>query len=156
MFKDWEELVKQVIRKCVRKIEERPALIIELLFSKINSTTFYLEYGFEKQTAATHAKPGAELEFRHILERDKQVAIAVGALLDKGQQDHVTWVKNQLGPAESERRAWELAEKAMASVEPANAEGSENPTGETIPKEADAISKSWSSPCHLGAGLGNS
>jgi replication fork protection complex subunit Tof1/Swi1 len=115
MRKEWEELVKQIIRRCTRKIEERPALIIELLFSKINSTAHYLEYGFEKQTVSTNPKAAAELEFRHILERDKQVGVAVGALLDKSQQEHIDWVKKQLTTAESHRRAWEDMDTAMSA-----------------------------------------
>ncbi|TPX08167.1 uncharacterized protein E0L32_001937 [Thyridium curvatum] len=126
VYKDWEELVKQIIRKCVRKIEERPALIIELLFSKINSTAHYLEYGFEKQTIKTNPKPGAELVFRHILERDRQIAVAVGVLLDKGQNDHIDWVKEQLAAAESERRGFEEREKERENALP-SVEGSEAP-----------------------------
>ncbi|KAL1874382.1 hypothetical protein VTK73DRAFT_408 [Phialemonium thermophilum] len=117
MFKDWEELVKQVLRKCIRKVQERPALITELLFSKINSTVYYLQHGHDRERVTSHPKPAAELEFRHIVEYDQQIAIAVGALLDKNQADHIEWVKSQLSSAESERRAWETAEKAMKSVE---------------------------------------
>jgi len=117
VFKDWEELVKQIIRKCVRKIEERPALITELLFSKINSTAHYLEYGFERQTITTQPKPGAELEFKHVLERDRQIAIAVGVLLDKNQQDHITWVKGRLDLAEQERRMYEAAYSVMVPLD---------------------------------------
>ncbi|KAI0194618.1 timeless protein [Astrocystis sublimbata] len=121
-FKEWEELVKQILRKCIRKIEERPQLIIELLFSKIAATANYLEFGFEKQTlSATQSKPGAELEFRHIVERDQQIAIAVGALLDKNLAHHVKWVKDQLSNAIEERKAWEAAEKAISSVETSEA-----------------------------------
>ncbi|OAA68723.1 Timeless protein [Niveomyces insectorum RCEF 264] len=117
MFKEWEELVKQIIRKCVKKIEERPVLIIEMLFSKSASTAHFLEYGYEKQTVATtKPRPGAELEFRHVLERDRQIAIAVGVLLDKNQHEHIYWVKKQLAAAEAERRAWQVAVKAMASA----------------------------------------
>ncbi len=142
MFKEWEELTKQIIKRCVRKMEERPALIIEMLFSKINATAHYLEYGYEKQTISTHPRPGAELEFRHIMERDRQVAVAVGVLLDKNQQEHIDWVKRQLASAESERRAWETAERAMASIETANTEDNENPREEEpTAKEADVISK---------------
>lgn len=119
MFKEWEELVKQIIRKCVKKLEERPALITELLFSKINSTAHYLEYGYEKQTISSHPRPAAELEFKRDadLEPGQKIAIAVGALLDKNQADHIAWVKSQLSNAESERRAWEAAELALPSIE---------------------------------------
>lgn len=144
MFKEWEELVKQIIKKCVRKIEERPALITELLFSKINSTAHYLEYGYEKQTISTNPRPAAELEFRHIVEHDQQIAIAVGALLDKNQADHIDWVKKQLSAAESERRAWEAAEKAMPSVEGLDAEAAGASIEEAAAKAAPLISKSKS------------
>ncbi|TGJ87955.1 hypothetical protein E0Z10_g817 [Xylaria hypoxylon] len=118
IFKEWEELVKQILRKCVRKIEERPQLIIEMLFSKIAATAHYLEFGHEKQTlTTTQSRPGAELEFRHIVERDQQIAIAVGVLLDKNLAHHIKWVKEQLSNAIEERKAWENADKAIASVE---------------------------------------
>ena len=113
-FKDWEQLVKQILRKCTKKIEERPELIIEMLFSKMQSTAFFLEYGHEKQTSSSRAqaKPGVELEFKHTEERDKQLGILIGALLDKNQADHIAWVKKVITDAESERRSWEAAERA--------------------------------------------
>ncbi|KAI1470011.1 timeless-domain-containing protein [Daldinia caldariorum] len=142
MYKEWEELVKQILKKCIRKIEERPQLIIEMLFSKINATAHYLEYGYEKQTLSTsQPRPGAELEFRHIVDREQQIAIAVGVLLDKNLADHITWVKDQLSSAESEKRAWEAADKAMTSIEGGEKEGEEQQEGdENRPKESPPIS----------------
>ncbi|KAI5461328.1 timeless protein-domain-containing protein [Mariannaea sp. PMI_226] len=118
-YKEWEELVKQILRKCFKKIEQRPELIVEMLFSKLQSTAFFLEYGYERQTvaAASKARPGAELVFKNTEEKDRQVAIVVGALLDKNHGDLVDWVKQILTKAESERRAWSTAEEAMASAE---------------------------------------
>ncbi|KAI1753363.1 timeless protein-domain-containing protein [Xylaria castorea] len=137
--KEWEELVKQILRKCIRKIEERPQLIIELLFSKIAATANYLEFGYEKQTlSTTQSKPGAELEFRHLVERDQQIAIAVGVLLDKNLTHHVKWVKDQLSNAIEERKAWEGAEKAISSVE--LSETAEGPREDTAIKEAPLVS----------------
>ncbi|KAK1760682.1 timeless protein-domain-containing protein [Echria macrotheca] len=117
VYRDWEELAKQIIKKCVRKLEERPALFTELLFSKTNSTAHYLEFGHEKQTVSTNPRPAAELEFKRETSRDQQIAIVVGALLDKGQGDHLAWIKKQLSEAESERRAWENMDKATATAE---------------------------------------
>ncbi|KAK8035008.1 Timeless protein [Apiospora rasikravindrae] len=117
-YKEWDELVKQILKKCIRKIEERPALLIEMLFSKINATAHYLEYGYEKQTiSSSKPRSAAELEFRHIVDHDQQVAIAVGVLLDKELSHHIKWVKSQLAVAATERRAWEIAEMAMPSIE---------------------------------------
>ncbi|KAF4824434.1 Topoisomerase 1-associated factor 1 [Colletotrichum siamense] len=118
MYKEWEELSKQIIRKCIKKIDERPELIIEMLFSKINSTAHYLEFGYEKQTISlSHAKPAAELEFKYTEDREQQIAIVVGVLLDKNQADHIAWVKKTLETVESERRAWAAANEIIPSVE---------------------------------------
>ncbi|EKJ68040.1 hypothetical protein FPSE_11851 [Fusarium pseudograminearum CS3096] len=120
MFKEWEELVKQILRKCFKKLEKRPELLVEMLFSKAGSTAFFLEYGYERQTVSTvnKAKPGAELAFKNTEELDRQIAIVVGAMLDKNQADHIAWIKKTLSEAESERRAFAAAEEAMASIEP--------------------------------------
>ncbi|KAI4599552.1 Topoisomerase 1-associated factor 1 [Pestalotiopsis sp. 9143b] len=140
-YKEWEELVKQILKKCIRKIEERPALIIEMLFSKINATAHYLQFGYEKQTISSSTpKPAAELEFRREVEHDQKVAIAVGALLDKEMAHHIKWVRDQLSAAETERRAWETAEKAVQSVEPSGADNAEQTEGAAPPREeASAI-----------------
>jgi replication fork protection complex subunit Tof1/Swi1 len=140
-FKDWEELVKQILRKCFKKIDERPELIIEMLFSKLQSTAFFLEYGHEKQTTATkaQAKPGVELEFKHTNERDHQIAIVVGALLDKNQSDHLAWAKRIITEAESERRSWEAAEEARQSTEDPFGDENEGPAPE--PKQPPSIGK---------------
>jgi replication fork protection complex subunit Tof1/Swi1 len=139
-YKEWEELVKQILKKCIRKIDERPALIIEMLFSKINATAHYLQFGYEKQTVLRSTpRPAAELEFRHIVEHEQQVAIAVGALIDKELAHHVKWVRDQLSGAESERRAWETAEKAMQAVERTGDDAEPLDAGASS-KEAPAIS----------------
>ncbi|CAK7216235.1 Topoisomerase 1-associated factor 1 [Sporothrix curviconia] len=152
MYKDWEELSKQILRKCTKKIEERPVLIIEMLFSKTPGTAHYLEYGYEKQTVSASApRPGAALEFREELDRDRQIAILVGVLLDKNQHDLLTWIKNQVGMAGAERRAWKAAEIAMAAANSATAaaEGDAadraNPSGESsaaaiVPQDPPIIS----------------
>ncbi|KAK4137554.1 timeless-domain-containing protein [Trichocladium antarcticum] len=131
MFKEWEELVKQIIKKCVRKLDERPALFAELLFSKINSTAYYLEYGYEKQTVSANPRPGAELEFKREVGRDQQIAIVVGVLLDRNQTDHLEWIKKQLAQTESERRAWENVEKAMEAERTSGEAAAEPAEGDT-------------------------
>lgn len=141
-YKEWEELVKQILRKCFKKVEQRPELIVEMLFSKLSSTAFFLEYGYERQTvtSASKAKPGAELVFKNTQELDQQVAIAVGALLDKSMGDHITWLKGVLEQAESERRAWEAAEGFMTQAESPQ-EGEDEPPTEREPKTAPVFCK---------------
>lgn len=122
MYKEWEELVKQIIRRCVKKIEERPALIIELLFSKINATAYYLEYGYDRQTISTGTpRAAAELDFKRIdLVLDEQIAVAVALLLDRNEQEHIDWVKGELSACSRERSAWYAAEQAKLMVEGPN------------------------------------
>lgn len=146
-YKEWEELVKQILRKCFKKIEDRPELIVEMLFSKLQSTAFFLEYGYEKQTISTasKAKPGIELVFKNTEELDRQVAIVVGALLDKNQHDHVAWVKKVIADAESERRAWLMADQAMPSVE-GPPQGEDGQSSEQEPKAASLFRKLDSTP----------
>jgi replication fork protection complex subunit Tof1/Swi1 len=116
-YKEWDELVKQILKKCIRKIQERPELVVEMLFSKINSTAHYLEYGYEKQTVAAKPRAAAELEVKGGKEWEEQVAIVVGAMLDRNEGEHLQWLKSQLYSAEIERRSWEGAKSAFPSVE---------------------------------------
>lgn len=147
MFKDWEELVKQIMRKCCKKIQDRPELIIEMLFSKLSSTAFFLEYGYERQTTSkSQPKPAAELEFKHTEERDQQVAIAVGALLDKNGSDHINWVRQILSDAESERRAWSAAEDARRDTEEVFGD---EPVPDAEPKSPPVFSKILPTFCLL-------
>jgi replication fork protection complex subunit Tof1/Swi1 len=135
-FKEWDELVKQLLKRCIRKIQERPELVVEMLFSKINSTAHYLEYGYEKQTIATKPRAAAELEVKAGMGWEEQIGVVVGAMLDRNEGDHLQWIKSQLGSAESERRSWEGANSALPSIENASSAGSdENPAvGAELPK----------------------
>ncbi|KAG6118702.1 Topoisomerase 1-associated factor 1 [Claviceps sp. LM454 group G7] len=118
MYREWEDLVKHLLRRCTKKIQERPELLVEMLFSKVPATAFFLEYGYERQTTVkNHPKPAAELVFKHTEERDQQIAIAVGALLDNNGAEHISWVKQKLSEAESNRRAWSAAEEAKSDDE---------------------------------------
>ncbi|PHH71513.1 hypothetical protein CDD82_6478 [Ophiocordyceps australis] len=115
-FKEWEELVKHLLRKCFNKLEQRPQLLVEMLFSKLPKTAFFLEFGYEKQTIASARalKPAAELQFKFTEERDRQIAIVVGAMLDRNESEHIDWLKQILGDAETERRLWAPPEAPLA------------------------------------------
>jgi replication fork protection complex subunit Tof1/Swi1 len=119
-LRDWEEFVKQVIRKMVKKLEQRPALITEMLFSKINSTLFFLEYGHEKQTISTGTRPPAELEVhpRAGTTRDEKLNVVVAALVIDGRADLVKWISEVLGSAATERSSWEAGDEARRLESP--------------------------------------
>lgn len=114
IFREWEELVRQIIRRLIKKIEQRPAMVTELLFSKINSTVFYLEYGHEKQTISTVKRPPAELEVipKEATTIDNKISVVVAALVKDEQTDLVKWVSEVLGSAADERESWETDEEA--------------------------------------------
>ncbi|CZR58945.1 related to TOF1-topoisomerase I interacting factor 1 [Phialocephala subalpina] len=125
-FKEWDELIKQILKKCIRKMQEQPELVVEMLFSKINSTAHYLEYGYEKQTVSAKPRAAAELEVKGGKEWEEQIAIVVGAMLDRNEGEHLQWVKSQLSSAESERRSWEGANVALQPAEKAPAAESDH------------------------------
>ena len=111
MFKEWDELTRQLIRRMTKKLQQRPELAVEMLFSKINSTVFYLEYGYEKQTITTKPRAPAELEVKGSLSRDEQIEVIV-AVLHKDKLDAIDFVKNALQSAIDERRSWEAEAEA--------------------------------------------
>lgn len=142
-FREWDDIVKQLIKRCTRKIQERPELIVEMLFSKINSSAHYLEYGYEKQTITTKPRAAAELEVKPAVEWEEQIGVVVGAMLDRNEGDLLRWTKEQLSSAESVRRSWEDANQALPSVEKEpTLEGDDIPTDEAEPPKPPAIGKS--------------
>ena len=168
VYKEWDELVKQILKKCMKKMQERPELVVEMLFSKINSTAHYLEYGYEKQTLTTKPRAAAELEVKGGKEWEDQIGIVVGAMLDRNEAEHLQWVKSQLFSAESERRSWEGANAAVQSVEKdpfAEADGPpavdvEQPKApsicrflSTFPRKSSTNSSQWSNQMAVSVGL---
>ncbi|KAJ5201639.1 uncharacterized protein N7498_006302 [Penicillium cinerascens] len=135
VFKEWEELVRQIIRRLTKKIEQRPALITELLFSKMNSTVFYLEYGHEKQTISTSKRPPAELQIitKEAAAPEAKVGIVVGALVLDGRADLAKWVVDVLNSAASEREAWEVSEEARRAENANPDEEVDSPPNPMIP-----------------------
>ncbi|THC95771.1 hypothetical protein EYZ11_004768 [Aspergillus tanneri] len=128
IYREWEELVQQIIRRLIKKIDQRPALITELLFSKINSTVYYLEYGHEKQTLATARRPPAELEVSSTDAKtlDEKIGIVIGALILDEQGGLIAWVGEILQSAAEARESWET-------------QANENPTASRAPNPMIAV-----------------
>jgi replication fork protection complex subunit Tof1/Swi1 len=105
--KDWSELVRQLFKKLVRMIQQRPELIVELLFSKIGSTLYFLEHGHVKPVPATRPRIPAELEIKPGFDVDRQIGIVVTLLLEKNERGAIAWFKQVLASAVQERQAWE-------------------------------------------------
>ena len=117
LFKEWDELVKQLIRKLIKKLEQRPELAIELLFSKINSTIFYLEYGYEKQTSLSKPRAPTALEVRGSMTIEEQIGVAVAVLYHENIEQ-IDWIIKTLASAASERLSWEAEAAARQELEP--------------------------------------
>ncbi|KAL2048685.1 hypothetical protein N7G274_000597 [Stereocaulon virgatum] len=135
MFKEWDELIRQLIKKLTRKLEQRPELFVELLFSKIKSTTFYLEYGFEKQTTSLKTRPPVILEVRGSLPIEQQLGVIV-AVLHADKEEQLDWVINTLASAANERQSWE-AEASARQLETQ----AQNPSNTNTPEEANPTPK---------------
>lgn len=128
-YKEWEELVRQIIKKLVKKLHQRPELIVEMLFSKINSTLFYLEYGHEKQTVS-ESRPAMELEVKPTAATtlDEKLRIVVSALILEGKENMIRWLAGVLESAFNERRSWELEAEARREASQSQDQAAERPS----------------------------
>ena len=124
MYREWDELVRQILKRMFKKLEQRPELIVEMLFSKIRATLYYLEYGHEKQTISSLKVPVA-LEVEPAPGRDvnEQIAIVVAALMKDDKTVFVRWVLETVAKAADERRAWEAEAIARGAISGASSGG---------------------------------
>lgn len=141
VFREWEELVRQLIKRLVKKMSQRPELVVELLFSKIRSSVFYLEYGYEEQTVSSKPRAPAVLEVRGTMTKEEQIGVVVAVLYDD-KIELVDWVARLVGDAASERQSWE-AEAAARRAEAGDDEDA--PASKEAGSKAPAIGKF--SPC---------
>lgn len=118
-FKDWELLVKQIFRHCVKWVSKetegegwKEMCMIEMLFSKIGSTVFYMQNGYDRVVEKATPRPPAELDFKANITDDQKVGVAVGVMLENNKADNVSWVKSEVKRAAEEREAWEQSEEA--------------------------------------------
>lgn len=137
IFREWDELVRQLFRKLIKKLQQRPELAVEMLFSKIHSSVFFLENGYEKQTIASRPRAPAVLEVKGNMTRDEQIGVIVSVLcLD--QIGDITWVLKELRSAVDERQSWE-AEALARQLENTNAQ--EEMEEAVAPSKPPSISK---------------
>jgi replication fork protection complex subunit Tof1/Swi1 len=151
-FKEWEELTKQVFKRLIKRLPEHPELMVEMLFSKIPATIFYLEHGYEKEVTKSAPRPPAELQVSPAIAEGDRIGVVTEAMVSAAQFDMIKWVKDELIRAAEERRAWadaEAARKAAARENLANAleaqsteeQPAENQNDDKDESRAPAISK---------------
>jgi replication fork protection complex subunit Tof1/Swi1 len=86
--------------------------MIEMLFSKIGNTVFYMQNGYDRVVEKAIPRPPAELDFKASIKDEQKVGVAVGAMLENNKADAVSWVRDEVKRAAEEREAWEQSEEA--------------------------------------------
>jgi replication fork protection complex subunit Tof1/Swi1 len=122
-FKEWEELVRHFFRTVVKRVQDRPGLLVEMLFSKIPATLFYLEHGYDREIPTRVPRAPAELEVKPGMEKPEQIGVAVGVLVNQNKSDSLRWLRDVLSSAAEERKAWEDMEEARKQVAASNLDG---------------------------------
>jgi replication fork protection complex subunit Tof1/Swi1 len=154
-YKEWDDLVKHFFRQIVKKVQERPELVVEMLFSKIPATIFFLEHGYDREVTARTPRAPAELEVKPGMELPEQIGVAVGVLVNQAKSDALRWVRDVLTSAAEERKAWEDAEEARKALLAAErAEGEESPeVPEGEAPKPPSIRRSQTRPCSTSTNL---
>ncbi|KAI9758877.1 MAG: hypothetical protein M4579_002761 [Chaenotheca gracillima] len=115
-FREWQELVQHIFRQLVKKMDQRPQMAIEMLFSKIQSTVYFLEHGFDQRVETKAPRIPAELEIKPGMEKMQQIGVGVSYLCEKGFEAMLKWVISVLTSAIDERKAWEDEAAAQKMV----------------------------------------
>ncbi|KAI8937221.1 Topoisomerase 1-associated factor 1 [Plenodomus lindquistii] len=133
-YKEWDDFVRHFFRQVVKRVQERPELVVEMLFSKIPATMFFLEHGYDREVTARAPRAPAELEVKPGMEHAEQVGVAVGVLVNQSKSDALRWIREVLTSAVEERKSWEDADEArklLAAAELGESEAAaENPNVE--------------------------
>ncbi|KAL1610260.1 Topoisomerase 1-associated factor 1 [Paraconiothyrium brasiliense] len=115
-FKEWDEFVRHFFRAVVKRVQDRPELIVEMLFSKIPQTMFFLEHGYDRELPKKTPRAPAELEVKPGMEKPEQIGVAVGILVNQQKSDVLHWVRDILSSAVEERKAWEDMQEAQEEI----------------------------------------
>ncbi|KAI4613008.1 Topoisomerase 1-associated factor 1 [Alternaria sp. BMP 0032] len=135
-YREWDDFVKHFFRQVVKRVQERPELVVEMLFDKIPATIFFLEHGYDREIHTRAPRAPAELEVKPGMELPDQIGVAVGVLVNQSKSDALRWVRDVLTSAAEERKAWEEAAEAQKALvadveERPEGEAPENPDTET-------------------------
>jgi replication fork protection complex subunit Tof1/Swi1 len=142
-YREWDDFVKHFFRQVVKKVQERPELVVEMLFDKIPATIFFLDHGYDREIHTRAPRAPAELEVKPGMERPDQIGVAVGVLVNQSKSDALRWVRDVLTSAAEERKAWEEAAEAQKALVK---DVEERPEGETA-EDTDAESSKPPSIC---------
>jgi replication fork protection complex subunit Tof1/Swi1 len=138
-FKEWEQLVQHIFRQCFKWMDRptegqgwREAAVVEMLFSKIPNSIYYLQNGYEKVVQKRAPRPPAELEVKASVPAEQRVAVAVSILIEQAKSDLLDWLKKKISEAADERKAWEDANASRGTETAEDEPPAEIPESPTI------------------------
>ena len=134
-FKEWEELIRQLFRGLTKKLQERPELMVEMLFSKMSSSLYFLEHGYDRELPKKSPRMPAELEICGLDDTNQKVAVAIKILQSEDKSNTLAWLTGVLRSSLEERKAWEQMEAARASLEEVPTNFESEPHSTTSPEE---------------------
>lgn len=105
-FKEVDRFARHYFRKLFSNLEREPTLYVELLFTKINYTTSFLQHGIDQEKHFPKPRAAAQLVVKPGTEHN-HFGIGVGALIDDMKSEEVEWLKDVLRKAISQRKQWE-------------------------------------------------
>jgi replication fork protection complex subunit Tof1/Swi1 len=129
-FREWDDFVRHFFRSVVKRVQERPEFVVEMLFSKIPATLYYLEHGHDRELPTRTPRAPAELEVKPGIEKPDQIGVAVGVLVNQQKSDALRWLRDVLSKAAEERKAWEEMEEARKQVQASSIVDGEQPPPE--------------------------
>ena len=115
-FEDWEEFARQLFKRLTKRLNDHPELMIEMLFSKMTSTLFYLEHGYDKEVTKSHPRAPAELEVKPEIDTADRIALVTEVLVTGAKFDSINVVREEVKRAATEREAWEAADLARRAA----------------------------------------
>lgn len=86
MFVEWEGLVRLILRNMIQRLRETPELLVEMLFSKIRSTQFFLEFGHERPVLHKEEKKKKKVDANP--RNDNDETEANNALENQGEEEY--------------------------------------------------------------------
>ncbi len=104
--KELSHFLKYYMKKLRKNLEQTPSLFVELLFTKMHNTMYYLEHGEQQEKKIPTVRIAAELAIKSNIPPEKQFAIIVAALIDDNQRELVQWVSESISSIIDKRRSW--------------------------------------------------
>lgn len=119
-YKEVDQFTRHFLRKLFKKLEAEPAMYVELLFTKLSSTTHFLQHGYTKEVHVPKPRAAAELQIKPgsgMQSHAEQIGVGVAALVDDNKSGDVEWLKDVIKKAVNERKSFEDEAEARRALE---------------------------------------